>query len=82
VKFELKGRRLKGTWVLIRLRRGDPDKPQWLLLKHDDAQARPGSDVVAKYLTSVASRRTMEQIARDRSRVWGQTAGKRASRAV
>ncbi len=64
LKFELKGRRLRGVWVLVRLRRGDPDKPQWLLIKHQDRFARPGSDVVAEYLRSVASRRTMEGIAR------------------
>ncbi len=69
-KFELRGKRLRGSWVLVRLRRGDPEKPAWLLLKHRDEYARPGYDVVATEQTSVRSRRTMEQIARGRSRVW------------
>lgn len=64
LKFALKGRRLKGTWVLVRLRRGESTKPPWLLIKHQDAAARPGSDVVAEYQTSVASRRTMAGIAK------------------
>lgn len=69
-KFELHGKRLKGSWVLVRLRRGDPEKPAWLLIKHRDEYARPGYDIVAEEQTSVRTRRTMEQIARGRSRVW------------
>jgi len=69
-KFELHGKRLRGSWVLVRLRRGDPEKPAWLLIKHRDEYARPGYDIVAAEQTSVRSRRTMEQIAKGRSRVW------------
>ena len=42
-KFELHGKRLKGSWVLVRTRRGDPKRPQWLLIKHRDESAEPGS---------------------------------------
>jgi len=69
-KFELYGKRLRGSWVLVRLRRGDPQKPAWLLIKHRDEHARPGYDIVAAEPTSVRSRRTMEQIAKGRSRIW------------
>ena len=69
-KFELHGKRLRGSWVLVRLRRGDPEKPAWLLIKHRDEFARPGYDVVAAEQTSVRTGRTMEQIAKGRSRVW------------
>jgi bifunctional non-homologous end joining protein LigD len=63
-KFELKGERLRGTWVLVRMRgRGDPKKPQWLLIKHKDEFAQPGSDIVAEVETSVATGRTMDEIA-------------------
>ncbi len=62
-KFELRGKRLCGTWVLVRLRRGDPDKPQWLLIKHRDEFAKSGFDIVAEEDTSVATGRTMEAIA-------------------
>ena len=70
LKFELRGKRLQGFWVLVRIKRGDPSKPQWLLIKHRDAFAQPGSDIVAEAVTSVATGRTMEQIASGRSRVW------------
>lgn len=63
LRFTLKGERLRGTWVLVRLRREEGGKPQWLLIKHRDEYAEPGSDVVADHLTSVASRRTMAGIA-------------------
>jgi bifunctional non-homologous end joining protein LigD len=69
-KFELRGKRLRGSWVLVRLRRGNPEKPAWLLIKHRDEFARPGYDVVAAEQTSVRTGRTMEQIAKGRSRVW------------
>lgn len=61
-KFELRGKRLQGTWVLVRLKRGDPDKPQWLLIKHRDQFAKPGSEIVEEEVTSVATGRTMDEI--------------------
>lgn len=66
-KFVLKGKRLRGGWVLVRLKRGDAAKPQWLLIKHRDEYARPGSDIVAEEDTSVATGRTIEQIKNGRS---------------
>jgi bifunctional non-homologous end joining protein LigD len=63
LKFRLEGKRLRGSWVLVRTRRGDPRRPQWLLIKHRDQSAEPGSDVVAEYQTSVVTGRTMEAIA-------------------
>jgi bifunctional non-homologous end joining protein LigD len=69
-KFVLLGTRLNGSFVLVRLRRGNPDKPQWLLIKHKDEFAEPGSDITAEEETSVATGRTMEAIRIGRSRVW------------
>jgi bifunctional non-homologous end joining protein LigD len=69
-KFVLQGKRLRGSWVLVRTRRDERGKAQWLLIKHRDEYAVPGSDVTAEHQTSVATRRTMEEIAQGKSRVW------------
>jgi bifunctional non-homologous end joining protein LigD len=65
-KFRLDGDRLKGSWVLVRTRRGDSRRPQWLLIKHRDDAAEPGSEVVEEYQTSSATGRTMDEIAAGR----------------
>jgi bifunctional non-homologous end joining protein LigD len=69
LKIVLHGKRLRGGWVLVRMRRGE-GRPQWLLIKHRDETASSDYDVVEEVTTSVATRRTMEQIAAGRSRVW------------
>ena len=69
-KFVLQGKRLRGSWVLVRTRRDEKGKAQWLLIKHRDEFAAEGSDVTAEYQTSVTTRRTMEEIAGGKSRVW------------
>ena len=60
-KFELHGKRLHGSWVLVRIRR-DEERRQWLLIKHRDEFAEEGADIVAEEQTSVATGRTMEEI--------------------
>ena len=84
-KFVLNGKRLKGSWALVRMRGDSPGKPQWLLIKHNDEYAVPGSDVAAEHLTSVTTGRTMEEIGGGKSRVWhsnrsepGKTGGSKA----
>ena len=62
-KFVLHGQRLRGSWVLVRTRRGDERRPQWLLIKHRDEFAQPRTEIVADVVTSVATGRTMEEIA-------------------
>ncbi len=69
-KFVLHGKRLRGSWVLVRIRRGDPTKPQWLLIKHRDEFADRETEVTEEYQTSVATGRTMEEIAEGKRRVW------------
>ena len=59
VKFTLHGRKLAGSWVLVRIR----GERQWLLIKHRDAAAS-SEDVTVTRPLSVVSRRTMAGIAR------------------
>jgi bifunctional non-homologous end joining protein LigD len=61
-KFELRGKRLRGSWVLVRTRR-QGRKNQWLLIKHRDDEADPELDPVERYQTSVTTGRTMDEIA-------------------
>ena len=65
--FILHGERMKGEWLLIRLkpRPGEGKRENWLLRKIDDAYAGPAEDLTARELTSVSSGRTMGQIASD-----------------
>jgi bifunctional non-homologous end joining protein LigD len=58
LKFALHGRKLKGSWVLVRTR-----NRQWLLIKHRDRFAST-QDVTLARPQSVVSRRTMAGIAR------------------
>ncbi|HZI43169.1 MAG TPA: DNA polymerase ligase N-terminal domain-containing protein [Gemmatimonadaceae bacterium] len=61
LKFMLHGERLRGGWVLVRMKR--PGRPQWLLIKHRDEYASNARDVVEDVTTSVTTGRTMEDIA-------------------
>ncbi len=58
LKFRLHGRKLNGSWVLVRTR-----NRQWLLIKHRDRFAL-AEDVTVTRPLSVVSRRTMAGIAR------------------
>ncbi len=61
--FVLHGEKLRGGFVLQRTRPGP--KPQWLLLKRRDDEARPGSDIVSEQPASVLSGRTLEEVLAD-----------------
>jgi DNA ligase D-like protein (predicted 3'-phosphoesterase) len=61
--FVLHGEKLCGGFALQRTRPGP--KPQWLLIKRRDEQARPGSDIAGERPASVLSRRTLEELLRD-----------------
>jgi bifunctional non-homologous end joining protein LigD len=66
-KFVLAGERLKGSFVLVKIRnnRGRDTRTNWLLIKHKDEYARPGETPgLIEEDRSVASGRTMDQIAR------------------
>jgi len=58
--FVLHGEKLHGGFALQRTRGGD--KPQWLLIKRRDDDARPGSDIATERPESVASGRTLDDL--------------------
>ena len=66
IKFVLYGRKLQGSWVLVRTRSfgKDPARSAWLLIKHRDRYAST-NDVTQEKLRSVASHRLLAEIARD-----------------
>ena len=76
--FELDGEKLKGRWHLIRTR-GSPGqkKEQWLLFKSGDSYAEPASqgNILEEAPNSVASRRSMEEIAEEKDAVWSSRGG-------
>ena len=66
LKIVMDGERLKGGFVLVRMKRREREKKNnWLLIKHHDAYAveHDGMALVEDTKTSVASGRTMDQIA-------------------
>jgi bifunctional non-homologous end joining protein LigD len=65
LKFVLHGKKLRGSWVLVRTR-GFGDKPDrsWLLIKHRDRFAS-SKDVTVERPRSAVSNRLLAQIARD-----------------
>lgn len=60
--FVLHGEKLRGGFALQRTRPGP--KPQWLLVKRRDEEARPGSDIVIEQPASVLSGRTLDEVQR------------------
>jgi bifunctional non-homologous end joining protein LigD len=66
LKFVLAGERLQGSWVLVRIKnnRYGGKRTHWLLIKHRDGSARAGGgDALTAEDRSVASGRTLKQIA-------------------
>ena len=71
LKFTLEGDKLKGSWVLVRMRgdKFDGKRTNWLLIKHRDADSMDANgDAVLSEDRSVASGRTMQQIADGKGR--------------
>lgn len=74
--FRLEGERMKGEWLLIRLKpRGKEKSENWLLRKIDDEYAGATDALVETGLTSIRTGRTMQEIAE------GKKAGKRPAKA-
>ena len=71
-KFTLEGERLHGSFVLVRMAndRERGKRTNWLLIKHRDAFSveEDGGAILDKNATSVASGRTMEEVASGKGR--------------
>jgi bifunctional non-homologous end joining protein LigD len=65
LKFVLEGKKLKGEFALVKLRKGEN---QWLLIKHRDAYAQ--TDDVRSADRSAVSGRTLGEIAAARDHSW------------
>ena len=65
LKVIMEGQRMHGGWVLVRTRRDDRGRAQWLLIKHRDGLAMDGFDIVANANSSILTGRTMDEIALD-----------------
>ena len=64
--FTLDGERMKGEWIIFRLKpRSGEKRENWLLRKVGDGFAMQGDVLIDRALTSVLTGRTMEQIAGD-----------------
>jgi bifunctional non-homologous end joining protein LigD len=64
--FTLYGERMKGEWLLVRMKpRPGEKRENWLLRKVDDAFAGGTDDLVGRELTSILTGRTMAEIAGD-----------------
>jgi bifunctional non-homologous end joining protein LigD len=82
LKFLLKGTKLRGGFALVRIkprgpRGGADDERSWLLIKEKDGETRPETAgvVTEEHPESVATQRTLEEIAADRGHVWHSNRG-------
>jgi len=79
LKFRLHGKRLKGDFVLVRMkpRKEDRGRQNWLLIKKRDDYAGDGDEPTESYDTSARSGRTMEQIRSGDVPIWTSKAQKK-----
>lgn len=64
--FILSGERMKGEWLLVRMRRKKGEKREnWLLRKIEDEHAGGSDDLVTRELTSIRTGRSMTEITDD-----------------
>ncbi len=72
LKFQLRGKKLRGGWTLVRSHGGKYGDKSWLLIKEEDAFARLATEglITETMPRSVLTGRTMEEIAAHPDRVW------------
>jgi bifunctional non-homologous end joining protein LigD len=89
LKFTLHGEKLHGGWMLVRRggKNASADERHWFLFKEKDRYAKGKKPIVESKPNSVATGRSLEEIAEDQDRVWSSKGAKvakkkRASRKV
>jgi bifunctional non-homologous end joining protein LigD len=85
LKFRLHGKRLKGDFVLVRMKkdRKGGKRENWLLIKKRDTYAGDGAEPTEDYDTSVKTGRTMDEIATSAdSAVWSSQAAQKKTPAT
>ncbi|MGR4069460.1 DNA ligase D [Billgrantia sp. C5P2] len=77
IDIELDGERLKGSWTLTRMsgKRQDKHGRNWLLIKRHDDKPRMDESLTVELDASVASGRSMDEIAEDRDATWSSKSG-------
>ncbi|RCV90265.1 DNA ligase D [Billgrantia montanilacus] len=72
IDIELDGERLKGSWTLTRMsgKRQDKHGRNWLLIKRHDDKPRMDDALTVDLDVSIASGRSMDEIAEDRDATW------------
>jgi len=69
VVMQLHGKKLRGNFALIRTG-SQKGRPRWLLIKMNDEEARPDSDITATEPNSALTGRSLEQIAAEQDDTW------------
>lgn len=82
LKFRLDGEKLLGGWMLVRLKRKEGERENWLLIKERDDFARPGDGdaLLREAPESVVSGRTVEALTPPRAPRRGSAGGSSAAK--
>jgi len=75
LKFRMNGNKLKGEFALVKLKNSEDNA--WLLIKHRDQYAKE-TDITKKG-KSVVSDKTIEQIAKSSTNIWGSSPKKKTN---
>ncbi len=68
LKFTLRGKRLKGKWVLVRMGKAQDTRKNWLLIKEKDVNTLD-NDGISGFAASIRTGRTMEEISQGKGEV-------------
>ncbi len=69
IKFKLFGKKLKGGWVLLKMRSKEKDSKNWLLIKERDEEAS-SIDILETKPKSVSTHRHLKQIEEQADQIW------------